>query len=271
MGRIDLNWIQANVHPRQLDGHKKSFGHVLVIAGSEGKAGAAILCARAALHNGCGMVTAMVPKEAVSILLTESPELMYVTDKKITAIDLTQFDCIAIGPGLGVHEASKNILIHVMTHYKGPLVIDADAITLIVGHLNLLQLNHILTPHPGEFARLQGFDYDPNEREKQANDFIKENAVNLVLKGAHTIVAAPNETLMTNTTGNDGMATAGTGDVLTGMIAALCAQGYAPYKAACIGVYMHGLAGDIAVQKKSKASLVASDLINSLSEIQLID
>ena len=271
MLKIDLPWIQANVQPRKLEGHKKTFGHVLVIAGSEGKAGAAILCARAALHNGCGMVTAMVPKEAVELLLAESAELMYVTNKKINELNLTQFDAIAIGPGLGITSNSKDILNFVLAHYTGPIVIDADALTLVASNKIALKLNHIITPHPGEFAKLQGYGYDPTQREKQAAAFIKNNTANLVLKGADTIVVAPNESLMINTTGNDGMATAGAGDVLTGMIAALCAQGYAPFQAACIGVYMHGLAGDIAIKKQSKASLVASDLIKQLGEIRLVD
>jgi len=271
MSIIDLKWIQANVHPRILAGHKKTFGHVLVIAGSEGKAGAAILCARAALHNGCGMVTAIIPKEAVEVLLNESPEIMYVTNHKINELDLIQFDAIAIGPGLGVTETSKEILKFVLVNYKGSVVIDADALTLVAANAMALKINHIITPHPGEFTRLQGFDYDSTQREKQATAFIKKNTVNLVLKGAPTLVCAFNQTLMINTTGNDGMATAGSGDVLTGMIAALCAQGYPPFKAACIGVYMHGLAGDMANQKQSKASMVASDLIKQLNEIRLID
>ena len=271
MKSIDSEWVQSNVHPRQLNGHKKTFGHVFVIAGSKGKAGAAILCARAALHSGCGLVTAMVPDEAVASLLAENPELMYLTNKKINEIDLSLFDCIAIGPGLGVTSESKNILCYVLENYKGPVVIDADALTLISSNLQLLSLNHIVTPHPGEFTRLQGSEYDPLKREDQATAFVKNNQVNLVLKGAQTIVAAANEPLMINTTGNDGMATAGSGDVLTGLIASLCAQGYAPFQAACIGVYMHGLAGDRAVQSQSKASLVASDIIKYLGEIRIID
>jgi NAD(P)H-hydrate epimerase len=271
MKSIDLEWVQANVNPRQINGHKKTFGHVFVIAGSKGKAGAAILCARAALHSGCGLVTAMVPDEAVASLLAESPELMYLTDKKIDEIDLSAFDCIAIGPGMGLTPESKNILYYVLENYKGPVVIDADALTLISSNLQLLNLKHIVTPHPGEFARLQGKEYDPLKREAQAVAFVKNNQVNLVLKGALTIVVASNEPLMINTTGNDGMATAGSGDVLTGLIASLCAQGYAPYQAACIGVYLHGLAGDIAIQTQSKASLVASDLIKHLGEIRLLD
>ena len=271
MNTIDFSWVKQQAHHRPQEGHKKTFGHVLVIAGSEGKAGAAILCARAALHSGCGMVTAMIPKEAVAPLLSESPEIMYITDQNITEIHLAQFDAIAIGPGLGLSSKVNDILYYVIEHYNGPIVIDADALTLLANNLLPLKSNHILTPHPGEFSRLQGFPYDPAKREGQASDFVSKHPVNLVLKGAQTIVVAPNGDAMINTTGNDGMATAGSGDVLTGIISSLCAQGYASNIAAPLGVFMHGMAGDLATQKISKASLVASDLIHFLGEVRVID
>ena len=271
MKSIDLNWIQAHVRPRLIDGHKKTFGHVLVIAGSEGKAGAAILCARAALHAGCGMVTAMVPKEAVEPLLAESPEIMYSTQSDLSLLDLTQFDAIAIGPGIGFSDLSIQNLIYLLGHYDKSIVIDADGLSILASHLELIKPNFILTPHPGELERLQGFDYDSRLREDQAVKFIEKHPCTLVLKGAHTIVASNANNVMTNTTGNDGMATAGTGDVLTGIIVSLCAQHYEPTIAACIGVYLHGLAGDLAIQNISKASLVASDLINYMGKTRLVD
>jgi len=268
---IDFSWVKVHAHHRPTEGHKKTFGHVLVIAGSEGKAGAAILCARAALHSGCGMVTAMIPKEAVAPLLSDSPEIMYITNQNITDINLSQFDAIAIGPGLGLSSKANDILYYVIEHYKGPIVIDADALTLLANNLVPIRSNHILTPHPGEFSRLQGFAYDPFKRQEEAIDFVSKHPVNLVLKGAQAIVVAPNGDAMMNTTGNDGMATAGSGDVLTGIIASLCAQGYASNIAAPIGVFMHGMAGDLAIKKMSKASLVASDLIHFLGEVRVID
>ena len=271
MELINQQWVESHVHHRKAEGHKKSFGHVLVIAGSEGKAGAAILCARAALHSGCGMVTAMIPKEAVQVLLKEQPELMYMHETAIHDIDLTKYDAIAIGPGIGFSDLAKMNLKYVLSHYIGPVVIDADALTIVADETLLLKSNHIVTPHPGEFARLQGFDYDPLQRAEQANNFIEKQVTVLVLKGAQTIVGCKGQELLQNTTGNDGMATAGSGDVLTGIIVSLCAQGYDVYTAAAIGVYLHGLAGDTAIKEISKASLVASDIIHYIGMSRIID
>ena len=271
MKQIDISWIQENTHPRNPVGHKKTFGHVLVIAGSDGKCGAAILSVRAALHSGCGMVTALIPAEAVSPLLASNPEVMYLTCGTVDGLDLTQFDAIAIGPGLGFSEQAKFNLNYVLTKYNGPVVIDADALSIVASNLHLLKQQHILTPHPKEFARLQGTEFVHLNKVNQAQDFCKLYPAILVLKGSDTLVLSQNESIMMNTTGNDGMATAGSGDVLTGIITALCAQGYNPFHAACIGVFLHGLAADIAIQHKSKASLVASDIIHYLSEIRLID
>ena len=271
MDFINLDWVKEHVKHRATNGHKKSFGHVLVIAGSEGKAGAAILCARAALHSGCGMVTAMIPKDAVTVLLAQCPEVMYTQDQNVQSLNLSIFDAILIGPGLGFSETAKANLLFVLTHFKGPVVIDADALTLIANQQSLIKSNHILTPHPGEFSRLTGHSYDENTRLQQATQFIKHCPSVLVLKGAGTLVAAAENGILQNTTGNDGMATAGSGDVLAGLIAALCAQGYVPFLAAGIGVYMHGLAGDNAVKETSKASLTATSIIGQLGLIRLTD
>ncbi len=268
---INEQWVKQHVKHRLINGHKKSFGHVLVIAGSEGKAGAAILCARAALHAGCGMVTAMIPKEAVAVLLESSPELMYLSLAELSEVELNKYDAIAIGPGLGFSDQAKAIFNNVLNKFKGPVVIDADGLTMLASVMQLFKLNHIATPHPGEFARLQGFEYDEHNREGQAIDFINKYSGVLVLKGAKTLVASASQGMLQNTTGNDGMATAGSGDVLTGIIAALCAQGYENFMAASTGVYIHGLAGDLAIKDISKASLVASDLIDYLGKIRLLD
>lgn len=271
MKKINTKWIADHTLPRSKEGYKKVFGHVLVIAGSKGKLGAAILCTHAALHNGCGMVTAFIPQSIETALLTICPEAMTIVHQKIAALDLSIYDAIAIGPGLGLSKASNLMVQFVIKNFKGPIVIDADALTLIAKDLSLLSFNHILTPHPLEFARLQGVDYNPTSRAVQVKNFIDNYPVQLVLKGAATIVAAPFKDRMVNTTGNDGMATAGSGDVLTGMIAALCAQKYLPFEAACIGVFMHGLAADYAITNQSKASLVASDIIKNLQYCRLID
>lgn len=271
MHLINEDWVKSHVRPRNVQGHKKSFGHVLVIAGSEGKAGAAILCARAALHSGCGMVTAVVPDVAVKVLLQEEPAIMYASIDGFEKLNLNTFDAIAIGPGLGFTEDAKRCLLKVVTDYKGPIVIDADALTMMANNMEWVQPNQILTPHPGEFARLSGTVYDASNREGQAKEFVEKFPCTLVLKGAGTLVATLDHGIFQNTTGNDGMATAGAGDVLSGIIAALCAQGYAQDEAACLGVFMHGMAGDLAIKDQSKASLVATDLIHYLGKLRYLD
>ncbi len=274
MNQIDLSWIQAIKQARQPDGHKKSFGHVLIVAGSPGKVGAALLCARAALHAGCGMVTAMIPEEGVGPLLAHSPEIMYRTESDLSSINLEPYDAIAFGPGLGFSIQVRRNLEFLLQNYAGPIVFDADALTLLGSYESLIsqvKAHHILTPHPGEFARLGSLEFDNRRREQQANEFVSTYPCQLLLKGAPTIVVTDAGDIYINTTGNDGMATAGSGDVLTGIIAGLCAQEYKSDVAVRLGAYIHGLSGDLAIQKKSKASLVASDLIDHLSEIRLLD
>jgi NAD(P)H-hydrate epimerase len=271
MKLINEAWINLHVKQRISNGHKKSFGHVFVIAGSEGKAGAAILCSKAALHSGCGMVTVMIPSDAVAILLEQCPEIMYTTSNLVKEVDLNNFDAVVIGPGLGFSEIAKENLQYIIQHFKGPIVIDADGLTMLASEKHLFKDNHILTPHPGEFAKLIGTGYDENNRPAQVLQFVQIHPSVLVLKGAGTLVAQENHELLQNTTGNDGMATAGAGDVLAGIIAGIAAQGYDNFESAAIGVYLHGLAGDLAVREISKASLVASDLIHFLGKTRLLD
>ena len=217
------------------------------------------------------MVTAMVPKEAVVVLLEQCPEIMYSNEVLVQKLDLSIFDAVVIGPGLGFSEIAQLNLKYLLANYMGPVVIDADALTLLANQLHLLKENHILTPHPGEFSKLSGLPYDENSRPAQANKFIQQNAAVLVLKGAGTLVNQAGHDSLQNTTGNDGMATAGSGDVLAGLIASLCAQGYDNFYAAGIGVYMHGLAGDNAIKDISKASLTATELIRQLGILRLTD
>jgi NAD(P)H-hydrate epimerase len=271
MKLINEHWVKAHVHPRNTNGHKKNFGHLLVVAGSEGTAGASILCARAALKSGCGMVTVMIPSLAVQILLQEAPELMYLPQGDLSVYDLSKYDAIAIGPGMGFSDQAISNVKYVIAHFKGPVVFDADAISIISNFPSQLMPNHIITPHPGEFSRIQGFAYDEQNREEQASNFVEKYLSTLVLKGPKTLVAGHEIELMQNTTGNDGMATAGSGDVLTGIIASLCAQGYGTFDAAALGVYIHGMAGDNAIKEISKAGLVASDLVRYLAKSCILD
>jgi NAD(P)H-hydrate epimerase len=270
MNQIDTNWVTAHTKHRTLKGHKKTFGHVLVIAGSPGKVGSGILCARAALHAGCGLVTAMIPSEGIPALLAGSPEIMY-TSARLSELDLSSFDAIAIGPGIGFSDEAVDKVRYLLQTYVGPLVIDADALSILGLNPDLLDLlneKHILTPHIGEFARIQKFS---GNSEQQSFAFSHAHSTNLILKSSPTLVSLPSGQQFVNTTGNDGMATAGSGDVLTGITAALCAQGYENADAACLAVYVHGLAADIAVETQSKSSLVASDIIANLRKTRILD
>lgn len=270
MNQIDANWVAAHTKHRLTKGHKKTFGHVLVLAGSPGKVGSGILCARAALHAGCGLVTAMIPLEGVAALLAGNPEIMYHTGS-LRELDLSSFDAIAIGPGIGFSDEAVDNVRYLLQTYLGPLVIDADALSILGLNpdlLNLLNERHILTPHIGEFARIQKFS---GNSEQQSFAFAHAHSTNLILKSSPTLVSLPSGQQFVNTTGNDGMATAGSGDVLTGITAALCAQGYANADAACLAVYVHGLAADVAVETQSKSSLVASDIIANLGQTRLLD
>jgi NAD(P)H-hydrate epimerase len=199
MHLINEQWVKEHVIHRSLTGHKKTFGHVLIIAGSEGKAGAAILCAKAALNSGCGMVTALLPKDAVNVLLQQCPEVMYINNPSIEGIDLSTFDAILIGPGIGFSETAKSNLKYILDKYQGPIVLDADALTMVANEKFELKLNHIVTPHPGEFSRLMGIEYHEDERQAQALLFIEKTAAVLVLKGAKTIVGSYANNLMQNT------------------------------------------------------------------------
>jgi NAD(P)H-hydrate epimerase len=270
MNQIDANWVAAHTKHRLTKGHKKTFGHVLVIAGSPGKVGSGILCACAALHAGCGLVTAMIPLEGVAALLAGNPEIMYHTGS-LRELDLSSFDAIAIGPGIGFSDEAVDNVRYLLQTYLGPLVIDADALSILGLNPDLLHLlneRHILTPHIGEFARIQKFS---GNSEQQSFAFSHAHSTNLILKSSPTLVSLPSGQQFVNTTGNDGMATAGSGDVLTGITAALCAQGYANADAACLAVYVHGLAADMAIETQSKSSLVASDIIANLGKIRLLD
>jgi NAD(P)H-hydrate epimerase len=271
MNQIDQNWVTAHVKHRLQKGHKKTFGHVMVIAGSPGKIGSAILCAKAALHAGCGLVTAMIPEEGVSPLLASNPEIMYTHPSALKNCDLSNFDAIAIGPGMGISDESIENLRYLLTSYLGPIVIDADALNILGLQPDLLKLlneRHILTPHIGEFARIQKFS---GNNDQQSFAFAHMYSTHLILKSSPTLVSTASGQQFVNTTGHDGMATAGSGDVLTGIIASLCAQGYENATAACLSVYVHGLAADIAIQTQSKSSLVASDIIQNLNQIRLLD
>lgn len=253
--------------------HKGTFGHALLIAGSYGKMGAAVLASKACLRSGVGLLTTHVPHMGFPIIQTAVPEAMASIDQHdsmfTTFPDLTPFASIGIGPGLGMKKNSCRALYDLITQAKMPLVIDADALNILAENktwLTKLPEGSVLTPHPGEFKRLVGETANSYEAIQKQIAFAEKYNCVVVLKGAHTSVAAPNGTLCWNSTGNPGMATAGSGDVLTGIILGLLTQGMTSFDAALAGVYLHGMAGDIAAKKYSEFSLVAGDIIKGIGK-----
>ena len=251
--------------------HKGTFGHSLIIAGSYEKAGAAILSIKAAHRIGAGLVTALVPKCNYQITHITSPETMLKIDSSEYFIsklpELKPYNSIAIGPGISFNDLTIEMLKNLCINYNKPIIFDADAITIIAKNndlLNIIPENSIFTPHPKEFERLVGVETNNYKRLQLQVNFSKKYKCYIVLKGANTCISTPNGKCYFNSTGNPGMATGGSGDVLTGIISGLIAQNYTPKQACKIGVFLHGLAGDIAIKKTGENSLIASDIIDFL-------
>jgi len=267
---ITLKSVKRLVKPRARFSHKGSFGHALLIAGSTGKIGAAILAARAALRAGVGLLTVHVPADGNVIMQSSVPEAMTTQDTHdfFSGREVESFyTAIGIGPGLGQASETLQGLKHLLMHASKPVVLDADALNLLAANLELLNkipAGSILTPHPGEFKRLVGeWQNDFDKLMKQRALAAKAKSV-VVLKGAYSSIALPDGSIYFNSTGNPGMATGGSGDVLTGILTALLAQGYSTIDAALIGVYVHGLAGDLAAREIGETSLIAGDLVDYL-------
>lgn len=251
--------------------HKGTYGHALLIAGSRGKMGAAALSSRACLRSGAGLLTVHVPKCGENILQIAFPEAMVDVDENpdflTTVKDLASYTSVGIGPGLGQRLETAVALGDILSRISRPIVLDADALNLIAANPDLLsKVPHrsILTPHPREFDRLAGDSHSAYERLMKAKDFAKDNHVCVVLKDAYTAVCTPEGNVYFNICGNPGMATAGSGDVLTGIILGLLAQGYEPETAAVSAVFMHATAGDLAAKAHSEESLIAGDIIDML-------
>ncbi|MES2702652.1 MAG: NAD(P)H-hydrate dehydratase [Bacteroidota bacterium] len=258
--------------PRSPFTHKGTYGNVLVAGGSYGKAGAIILTAKAALRSGAGLVTALVPACAYTPLQASVPEAMCLTsgDREIDNITgWEQMKAVGIGPGLGTATATASAFAEFLDACKIPLVVDADALNLLAKHTELLAKlpkGSILTPHPKEFTRLFGENSNSIMQLDHARIQAMRYNINIVLKGHHTIVVTAEGECWYNMTGNAGMATGGSGDVLTGIITGLLAQGYEPHHAAIFGVYIHGLAGDMAAKEMSEEALIAGDMIGYLGQ-----
>jgi NAD(P)H-hydrate epimerase len=264
--------------------HKGDYGHVLLLAGSKGKTGAALLAARACLRTGAGLVTIGAPERLSGPIQSSVTEemLLLLPDTgegalSIGALDRTlefinsQADVIAAGPGMGRLEETSRFVRELLIRSPAPMVLDADAAVALENSTGLLRKTKspvILTPHPGEFSRLSGRPKAEIEKDRigSATEFAKETGTWLVLKGAPTVVAEPGGNAFISSTGNPGMATAGSGDVLTGMIAALLGQGLPPLESSLLGVFLHGLAGDLGAGETGEHSLVASDIVETIPE-----
>jgi NAD(P)H-hydrate epimerase len=262
-----LEDVKPLLKVRSLHAHKGTFGKVLLVAGSPEMTGAAILSLRGALRSGAGLVYLRIPAKAIPIIQSAVPEALVQSSEEPMG-DLSEFAAIAVGPGIGLHPAQMTYLKSILRLKPELLVLDADAINLIAAHLDLLEIlphNTILTPHPKEFDRLAGSpSANGFDRLQRAIEFAKRKKVYIVLKGAHTACITPEGHCSFNSTGNPGMATGGSGDVLTGIIVSLLAQGYLPDEACKLGVFLHGLSGDIALGSQSYESLVAGDLAENL-------
>lgn len=254
--------------------HKGTYGHGLLVAGQYGMAGAAIFSSRSALRTGIGLLSVHIPSQLCNIMQISVPEAIMDIDKNelyfSSISNQKAYSAVGVGPGLGVSSCSYNGLCQLLDHYQSlPFVIDADALNIISMHKDLLLKlppKTIITPHPKEFDRLCGDSKSSYERLEKSIGFARNYNVIVVLKGAHTSIAFPDGKVKFNSTGNPGMATAGSGDVLTGIILSLLAQKYTPEDAAIYGVYLHGLAGDKAAAIKTEEALIASDLVDYLPE-----
>jgi len=270
---LDEQDIRKILKKRNKFAHKGNFGHALLICGSLGKMGAAILAARASLRSGSGLVTVRVPSKGTFIIQTAVPEAMISIDPHQEFLseipDLGAYTAIGAGSGIGTSDQTARALKLLIQNAGQPLIFDADAINIFSENktwLGFLPKHCIFTPHPKEFERLAGKSNNQFERNKMQREFSFKFQCYVVLKGAHTAITTPEGLCYFNSTGNPGMATGGSGDVLTGIITGLNAQGYSPLGSCLAGVYIHGLAGDIALTEKGYEALIAGDIIDNLGK-----
>ncbi len=263
--------------PRDPFAHKGNFGHALMLAGSYGKMGAAILAAKACLSAGVGLITCYFPSCGYDIMQTSVPEAMAIADDNefhLTAFpaNLDLYQSAGLGPGIGTVDETAYMVRNFIKSFKRPLVLDADAINIISKSpelLSSLALNTILTPHPKEFDRLAGESQDDLTRFEKALNLATLHKIIIVLKGHFTAIFYPDGNITFNTSGNAGMAKGGSGDVLTGIITALLAQGYPASSAASLGVFLHGYAGDLAAGLYSEEAMLPTDLVHCLGKTYL--
>lgn len=263
-----IDGIRTLLKDRGKFAHKGSFGHALLVAGSRGKMGAAVLSGEACLRSGAGLLTAHIPSCGLDIYQQSLPEAMVNPSVEVETIgglpDLQPYAAVGIGPGIGTGKVAEKALKVLLQEASAPLVLDADAINILADNPtwnDFIPPLTILTPHPGEFRRLVGdWNSDEARLEKQI-EYATRYGVIVLVKGAHTSIALPNGTVHFNSSGNPGMATAGSGDVLTGILTGLLAQGYAPSEATILGVFLHGMAGDFAAVQLGEDGMLAGDIV----------
>lgn len=255
---------------RPRDAHKGTMGHALLIAGRRAMAGAAVLASRACLRSGVGKLTVAAPSFNIPILQVAIPEAIISPsgdDTFAQPLPTAPYQAVAIGPGLGTDPATASAVLSQIKECHSPIVVDADAINILAQHpdaLPSLPCDSILTPHIGELTRLIGPASSADERLRLTLALAQRLHIYIIIKGADTTICCPDGTTHVNTTGNAGMATAGSGDVLTGILLGLLTRGYTPLDASRLGVYLHGLSGDLAAQRLGMESLIASDIIDFL-------
>ena len=276
MKQITTDYVQSIITPRPANLHKGQAGRVLIIAGSRGMAGAAVLAARGALYSGAGLVKVSVPDELFNILQISVPEAMCIDRQEAAKADLNIYDAICIGPGIGTGEDAMSLLYRVVSDYSGPLVIDADGINCLCRYGELAEIKNragatVFTPHPGEADRMLeslGFDsYKELGREGTAAGLAAATGAIVLLKGSETLIADGEDTYA-NPTGNPGMATGGSGDVLSGIITSLLAQKHleaAPADRVCAAAFLHGLAGDIAAENIGEYGMTSADIADAVA------
>ena len=253
--------------------HKGNYGHALLISGSYGKIGAAVLASKACMRSGVGLLTVHLPEIGYQIIQTSVPEAMVNADKNMNCIseipDISKYDAIAIGPGIGTEKETQKAFKLLIQNSEKPFIIDADGLNILAENktwLSFLPQNSIITPHPKEFERLAGKSSNSFERMTLAKEFSSKYGIYIILKGAHSIIVSPNGNFYFNSTGNPGMASAGSGDTLTGILLGLMSQGYSSLESCLIGVYIHGLAGDFALNKNTVETLIATDIIKNINK-----
>ena len=261
------NIMSALLKPRVAESHKGNYGHALIVAGNIGKMGAAVIASKACLRTGVGLLTVNVPEEERFILQTAIPEAMLMMRENKNN-KLTGCKCVGIGPGISTDKDAKKILEKILDETNLPMVIDADALNILAENKKLfshIPKGSVITPHQKEFDRLFGHHELIEDRIKTAIKVANEFEIVVVIKGHNTFVTFGGEQYI-NTTGNAGLAKGGSGDALTGMITALLAQGYDSFDAARLGIYLHGLAADIALDKQSMESMLITDVIECIGK-----